>query len=168
MSAESRQYQCLLVMPIESGQYCSVSQRDCWKTNADGPLLFQALPLLGEILRRVGPSPRLPACLHNRASGAKPVCSLLPCDRKSLHRRFRKRGHGLQDCSNSIDSFRFLAFHRLGYRFGPVLLRRNTIARQISRRKLLISISSPKFSYYATSFRSTIVGTCISSSHSER
>jgi hypothetical protein len=54
----------------------------------------------------------------------------------------------------------------LGHRLGPVLLWRNTIARQISRRKLFIS--RLQFSYYATSFLSTIVGTCMSSSLSER
>ena len=39
-------------------------------------LLFQALPLVGEILRRGSASARSPACLRIRASGAKPVCRL--------------------------------------------------------------------------------------------
>jgi len=102
---------------------------------------------------RASASPRLPAYLRIRASGAKPVCILLHWDRKSPPDLIQKTSSWLRDCSSSIE------LSLLGHPpTWSVLLWRNTIARQIGRLKLLIFCW--QVSYYATSFLSTIVGTC--------
>jgi hypothetical protein len=62
-----------------------------------------------------------------------------------------------------IQSFRLLAFHRLG---SVGLFLRNATPRQFGHRKLLVFCF--QFSRYATSFLSMIVGTCTSSSNKER
>ena len=144
--------------------------RDCWKTNARGSsstsrLLFQALSLVGEILRRASASPRLPACLW-RASGAKPVYSLLACSTVIGNLPIsdsENEGVGSKIAAPLSRASASWPFTNLGP-FG--LLWRNTDSSPV--RSSEDSHRLPAFSCYATSFLSTIVGTCINSSHSER